>query len=100
MALVKTDVSENVSPSSSGLKKYTPARKSARRLITGNRLTLFLAGVYIFYPEDEGDIFLRNAAFKKTHTAPHPRRRHSSLLRGLSPCANYTDRATAACRRS
>jgi hypothetical protein len=31
-----------------------------------------------FYPEDEGDTFLRNVGSHKIYTAPHPRRRHSS----------------------
>jgi hypothetical protein len=39
---------------------------------------LFLARVY-FNPEDGGDKFLLNIGFYKTHTAPHPRRRNSSI---------------------
>jgi hypothetical protein len=35
--------------------------------------------VDFFYPEDGGDTLLRNVGFHKIHTAPHPRRRHSSL---------------------
>jgi hypothetical protein len=31
-----------------------------------------------FYPEDEGDTFLRNVGLHKIYRAPHPRRRHSS----------------------
>jgi hypothetical protein len=31
-----------------------------------------------FYPEDGGDIFLRNVGSHKIYTAPHPRRRYSS----------------------
>jgi hypothetical protein len=31
-----------------------------------------------FYPEDEGDKFIRNVGWHKIYTAPHPRRRHSS----------------------
>jgi hypothetical protein len=30
------------------------------------------------YPEDGGDIFLRNAGSHKKYTAPHPRNLHSS----------------------
>jgi hypothetical protein len=37
-----------------------------------------------FYPEDGGDTFLRNVGSHKIYTAPHPRRRHSSL----SPLSN------------
>jgi hypothetical protein len=33
---------------------------------------------YLLYPEDEGDTSFRNVGFYNTHTAPHPRRRHSS----------------------
>jgi hypothetical protein len=33
-----------------------------------------------FYPEDGGDIFLRNVGSHKIYTAPHPRRRHSSSI--------------------
>jgi hypothetical protein len=32
-----------------------------------------------FYPEDGGDIFLRNVGSHKRYTAPQTRRRHSSL---------------------
>jgi hypothetical protein len=32
-----------------------------------------------FYREDGGDIFFRNVGSRKIYTAPHPRRRHSSL---------------------
>jgi hypothetical protein len=32
-----------------------------------------------FYPEDGGDTFLRNVGWRKIYTAPHPRRRHSSV---------------------
>jgi hypothetical protein len=32
-----------------------------------------------FYPEDGGDTFLQNVGSHKIYTAPHPRRRHSSL---------------------
>jgi hypothetical protein len=31
-----------------------------------------------FYPEDGGDTFLRNVAWRKIYIAPHPRRRHAS----------------------
>jgi hypothetical protein len=31
-----------------------------------------------FYPEDGGDMFLRNVGSHKIYTAPHLRRRHSS----------------------
>jgi hypothetical protein len=33
-----------------------------------------------FYPEDEGYTFLRNVYSHKIYTAPHPRKRHSSIL--------------------
>jgi hypothetical protein len=33
-----------------------------------------------FHLEDVGNKFLRNIGSNKTHTAPHPRRRHSSNL--------------------
>jgi hypothetical protein len=32
----------------------------------------------IFYPQDGGYMFHRNVGSYKTHTAPHPRRLHSS----------------------
>jgi hypothetical protein len=81
-----------------------------------------------FYPEDEDDTFLRKVSSHKIWMAPHPRRRRSSLAKkfrsyevinmqmskiilndlchwppnsvACSPQANYTDRGTAACRRS
>jgi hypothetical protein len=40
-------------------------------------LRQFLARGF-FYPEDGGDMFLRNVGTHKIYTAPHPRRRHSS----------------------
>jgi hypothetical protein len=33
-----------------------------------------------FYPEDGGDMFLRNVGLRKIYTAPHPRRWHSSCF--------------------
>jgi hypothetical protein len=36
----------------------------------------FLVGGF-FYPEDGGDMFLRNIRSHKIYTAPHPRRRHT-----------------------
>jgi hypothetical protein len=33
-----------------------------------------------FYPEDGGDTFLRNVGSHMIYTAPHPRRRNSSLI--------------------
>jgi hypothetical protein len=33
---------------------------------------------FFFYPEDGGDMFLRNVGLYNIYTAPHPRRRHSS----------------------
>jgi hypothetical protein len=33
-----------------------------------------------FYPEDGGDMFLRNVSSHKIYTVPHPRRRHSSFI--------------------
>jgi hypothetical protein len=38
-----------------------------------------------FYSEDGGDTFLRNVGSHKMYTAPHPRRRHSSLLLKFFP---------------
>jgi hypothetical protein len=40
-------------------------------------LRWFLAREF-FYPEDGGDMFLRNVGSHKIYMAPHPRRRHSS----------------------
>jgi hypothetical protein len=34
--------------------------------------------LFFFYPEDGGDMFLRNFGLSNIYTAPHPRRRHSS----------------------
>jgi hypothetical protein len=39
-----------------------------------------------FHPEDGGDAFLRPVGSNKTHTAPHPRRRHSSNRKLFSVC--------------
>jgi hypothetical protein len=36
-----------------------------------------IASVFI-YPEDGGDMFLRNIGLHNIYKAPHPRRRHSS----------------------
>jgi hypothetical protein len=33
-----------------------------------------------FYPEDRGNTFLQNVGSHKNYTAPHPKRRHSSLI--------------------
>jgi hypothetical protein len=33
-----------------------------------------------FYPEDGGDTFLQNVGSHKNYTAPHPRKRHSSMI--------------------
>jgi hypothetical protein len=33
-----------------------------------------------FYLEDEGDTFLLNVGSHKNYTAPHPRKRHSSIV--------------------
>jgi hypothetical protein len=44
-----------------------------------NRLT-FPRSRYFFYPEDGGDTSLRNIGFYKTHTLPHPRRRHFPIF--------------------
>jgi hypothetical protein len=41
------------------------------------RLTLSFSH-WDFFPEDGGDMFLRNVGFNKAHTAPHPRRRNSA----------------------
>jgi hypothetical protein len=43
----------------------------------GGTYLWFLARGF-FYPEDEGDTFLRNVCSHKIYTAPHPRRLHSS----------------------
>jgi hypothetical protein len=62
VGLVKTDVSEG------RIACIFMAGKSASRIF-------FARG--FFCPED-GDMFLRNVGSYKTHTSPHPRRRHSS----------------------
>jgi hypothetical protein len=46
-----------------------------------------------FFMEREGSAVL----IQKPATGPPPKK---TKLRGLNPQANYTDRATAACRRS
>jgi hypothetical protein len=88
-------------------------------------LTLFLARGFL-YSEDGSDMLLRNVGSRKIYTTSQPRRPHSSFssssyyyfvctrtlnrktgwpieeqinLRGLNPRANYTNRATVACRR-
>jgi hypothetical protein len=33
----------------------------------------------VFYPEDRGNTFFRNVGSHNNYTAPHPRRRHSSI---------------------
>jgi hypothetical protein len=37
---------------------------------------------------------------EQPHTDQYPLKKKKTKLRGSSPQANYTDRATAACRRS
>jgi hypothetical protein len=49
------------------------------RLVTQSAATCsrwFLARGF-FYPEDEGDGYLRNVGLHKIYTVAHPRRRHS-----------------------
>jgi hypothetical protein len=36
--------------------------------------SIFLTRVYIFYPEDGGDTFLRNVGFTRPHTVPQPQK--------------------------
>jgi hypothetical protein len=47
-----------------------------RNVLASRLLTLFLAHGF-FYPEDGGDMFLRNVGYQNTHMAAHPRRRRS-----------------------
>jgi hypothetical protein len=51
--------------------------RSTRRQSAATCSRWFLASGF-FYPEDGGDMFLRNVGSHKICTAPHPRRRHSS----------------------
>jgi hypothetical protein len=46
-------------------------------------MTMKNAESRFFYPEDGGDIFLRNVGSHKIYTAPHPRKRHSSKYMSL-----------------
>jgi hypothetical protein len=73
---------------------YLPSRLLARWFLT----------LLIFDPEDGSDTFLRNVCSYTDYTAPEDVNfqciQTNYKLRGLSPRANYTDRATAACRRS
>jgi hypothetical protein len=45
-------------------------------------------------------LVLSSAKCRVTREVPEEDRRSKNKLHGLSPRANYTDRATAACRRS
>jgi hypothetical protein len=66
VGLVRTGVSKERVVSIFRVKKFASEEKSTAR---GS-----------FSPEDGGDTFLRNVGSHETHTAPHPRRRHSSYL--------------------
>jgi hypothetical protein len=44
----------------------------------GTHLSRWFLARGFFYPEDGGDMFLRNVSSHNIYTAPHPRRRHSS----------------------
>jgi hypothetical protein len=39
--------------------------------------------VLCFHPDDGGDMFLRNASFHKSHTAPPPGRKYQVFLRSV-----------------
>jgi hypothetical protein len=61
----------------------------------------FLLGLF-FGPENTSDKFLQNVGWlSANYTVLYPKRHNSKTkFRGFSPQANYTDRATVACRRS
>jgi hypothetical protein len=58
--------------------KKMRAKTCVSRLFASRPLTLSFACRF-FYSEDGGYTFLRNLVSYKTHTAPHPRRRNSSV---------------------
>jgi hypothetical protein len=43
----------------------------------------------MFYPEDGGNMFLRNVGSHKNYTVPHPRKRHSSDNRFFENVAEF-----------
>jgi hypothetical protein len=96
VALVRTDVSEERSASeTSALTRATRrnipetsffiviAVKTSKSYNTPSDATLKLHAFAADNPDDGGDTFLRNVRSNKSHTATHPRRRHSSILHRL-----------------
>jgi hypothetical protein len=75
--LVRTDVSEERLISIFRVEKYASERSVRRNSVWEQTSNTFLARVFL-YPEDGGDVFLRNVGSYKIHKAPHPRIRHDS----------------------
>jgi hypothetical protein len=75
--LVWTDVSEERIASIFRVEKSAIEEPAWASAATCSRW--FLARGF-FYPEDGGDTFLWNIGLHKIYTAPHPRRRHSSII--------------------
>jgi hypothetical protein len=76
-----------------GCSKIVDQRKQSRDLFTGiNEFKRSCKPRSNLVKDEDGDLLeISNNIFNKTKT---------NKLHGLSPRANYTDRATAACRRS
>jgi hypothetical protein len=60
------------------VRRWLQAEFSTGSSVCSHLLTL-VPRSRILYPEDGGDTFLRNVGSHKIFTAPHPRRRHSSV---------------------
>jgi hypothetical protein len=77
VALVRTEVSEQ--PGASIIRVTGISELGTTQASTSNRLTLrILCSVRRLKVDEGGARFLRNVGSYKSHTAQHPRRRHSS----------------------
>jgi hypothetical protein len=81
MALVRTDVSEELR---AFIIRVTRIGELGTLAVTSNRRTLLVTAIVVpitdsCYLDDGGAKFLRNVGSYKSHTAYHPRRRHSSI---------------------
>jgi hypothetical protein len=74
VALVKTDFSEELSASFIRVTRIDELETALA--VTSNRRTMLLRTDSCY--RDGGAMFLRNVGSYKSHTASHPRRRHSS----------------------
>jgi hypothetical protein len=77
VALVRADISEELSASFIRVTKIGVIGTTLA--VTSNRRTLrFSYLTYSCHSDEGGTKFLRNVGSYKSHTAKHPRRRHSS----------------------